>query len=78
MDTQQIEKMFWDTYLNDKDFAEKVDKIHYEKEYVDIQPYSHNLIGLYLQIISKNYNQEFSNYIIKKWLLDLGWEVIEE
>ena len=73
-----IEDRFKNTYSNDNEFKERVDKIRYEKKYVDVKPYSHNLISMYLESISQKYNQEFSNYIIKQFgLVDLGWVVVE-
>ena len=47
--------------------------------YVDIKPYSHNIIGLKLQMLSTEYGQEESNKLIRETKLkDIGWTVIEE
>jgi len=62
-------------------------KIYEEVDYIDIKPYSHNLISINLEIISKdktesyNYAYKFGktrneivDYIILKWGLDeKGW-----
>ena len=47
--------------------------------YVDIKPYSHNIIGLKLQMLSTEYGQEEANKLIRETKLkDIGWTVIEE
>ena len=48
-----------------------------EKEipYVDIKPYSHNIISLTLQMIAKEFGQEVANEAIAELGLDeLGWK----
>ena len=76
--SESIGDRFWNTFYNDHEFRVCVDKINNEKNHVDVKPYSHNIISMYLESISKKYNQEFSNYIIKNFgLVDLGWVVVE-
>jgi len=50
-------------------------KIMEEIPYIDIKPYSHNIISLRLKMISDEFGQDVANETIKEFHLDdLGWE----
>ena len=52
-------------------------KIMEEIVWVDIKPYSHNIIGLELRIISDKYGKDISNYIIRTTDLNkMGWHEV--
>jgi len=62
-----------------KIFDDAYDKIMYEREFVDIRPYSHNIISLTLKIVSDKLGQEEANeLIIMCDLEELGWSIHEE
>jgi len=49
-------------------------KIEHEAQYVDIKPYSHNIITLILGQIAKEYGQPEANRAITDFALDMmGW-----
>jgi hypothetical protein len=53
------------------DIAEEVD-------YVDVKPYSHNIIGLTLRSIAKNFGKEEANKAIRDFgLVKLGWREVK-
>ena len=53
-------------------------KILEEIPWVDIKPFSHNIISLELGIISENYGKDVSNQLIKDFKLDkMGWHPVE-
>ncbi len=59
----------------DKTLAEWRETIVAEKSYVDKKPYSHNIISLSLNAISKNFGREEANKAIKDFgLTRLGWK----
>jgi len=66
--------------MNDRDrlLRELRSKIEAEVEYVDVKPYSHNLISIYLRQISKEFGDEVVNRIIDDFELEsLGWTKVE-
>ena len=63
--------------MNDK--KEIINKIKEEIPYVDIKPYSHNIISLELRILGENYGQEEVISLIKSTRLkELGWGYLLE
>jgi len=49
-----------------------------EIDYVDIKPYSHNIIGCVLRIIDRDYGTEEANNAVREFGLDeMGWKTIE-
>ena len=55
------------------------DKIKYESDFVGVKPFSHNLIGICLSRIAKEFGQEEANKAIRDFGLDnLGWNVVEK
>jgi len=58
---------------------EIIKNIKKEIPYVDIKPYSHNIIGLELEILARDYGEEEVHNIVKNTKLkDLGWGYILE
>ena len=54
-------------------------KIEKEVPYVDVKPYSHNIIGLVLSMIEKDYGKASAIKAMKDFELDeLGWVIPEE
>lgn len=52
-------------------------KIRNEIPYVDVKPYSHNIISLLLSQISKDYGNTEANKTIEDYNLEkLGWEKV--
>ena len=60
-----------------KDLESKIKK---ERKWVDIKPYSHNIISLYLHAIDELEIEGVSgNDIIRKYnLTELGWEITDD
>ena len=53
--------------------------IREEKPFVDLKPYSHNIISLTLQQIAKEYGYDAANNIIKELELEKkGWRKEDE
>lgn len=53
--------------------------IEHEVPYVDVKPYSHNIISLALQAIARQWGQKKANKAIKDFELDvLGWHEVKE
>jgi len=51
-----------------------INKIKEEIPFVDIKPYSHNLIGLELELLAETFGQAEANKVIRETpLKDLGW-----
>ncbi len=49
-------------------------QIKKEIKFIDIKPYSHNIVNLLLGMINKEYGQEETNKAIEDFELeDLGW-----
>jgi len=62
-----------------KSLAELRDTIETEKNFVDVKPYSHNIISLTLNMIDSNYGREEAVKAMKDFSLeDLGWKIPEE
>lgn len=54
------------------------DKIEKEVDYVDVKPYSHNIISLVLRQISEEFGQDRANEAIENFQLELlGWSKVE-
>ena len=46
-----------------------------ERQWIDIKPYSHNIISLVLRCIAEKYGKDVANKLIKDLKLDcIGWE----
>lgn len=62
----------------DKTLKDIRDKIKKEVPYVDMKPYSHNLISLYLMQINKEFGKEEANKVIDDFDLELlGWHKVK-
>jgi len=49
-----------------------------EKPYIDIKPYSHNIISLILQHVSKTCGNKYANQLIDEfYLTHYGWSRVE-
>ena len=60
--------------MSDKIFNDAFIKIMDERKFVDIKPYSHNIISLRLKIVSDKLGQAEANKLIKMCdLEELGW-----
>ena len=54
------------------------DKIEKEVDYIDVKPFSHNIVGLVLQEISKEFGQDRANEAIDRFNLELfGWSKVK-
>lgn len=52
--------------------------IEEEVEYLDLKPYSHNIISMTLRAIAKNFGKDEANKAIKDFGLNRrGWSIIE-
>jgi len=61
------------------DLDEAKQKIRDEVKFVDIKPYSHNIIGLLLLSVSKDYGRKQANELIDEFELeDMGWKKVNE
>lgn len=73
MDTNKTKK---DEIIETKK-VEIIEKIMKEIPFVDIKPYSHNLIGLYLNQLAEVSSQEIVKELVENTKLkDLGWDWI--
>jgi len=55
------------------------DKIEKEVDYIDVKPFSHNIVGLVLQEISKEFGQDRANKAIDYFNLELfGWSKVKD
>ena len=60
----------------DKDISDVFVNIMDERKFVDVKPFSHNIISLELRIISDKYGKETANKLIKMCKLEeLGWMI---
>ena len=51
-------------------------KILHEIPYIDIKPFSHNIISLELRLVSEQFGQDVANQLIEGFGLDTkGWRV---
>jgi len=58
---------------------EIINKIKKEIPYVDVKPYSHNIIGLQLNVLADKYGQEEVEKIVRETnLKNIGWGYILE
>ena len=54
------------------------EKIEEEVPYVGVKPFSHNLIGMLLNMLAKQYGQEEANKAIEYYELEeLGWSKVK-
>lgn len=52
-----------------------IETIEDEVDYVDVKPYSHNIIGLTLRGIAEKYGNAVADAMIEEYRLDeLGWK----
>ena len=64
----------WNKSMSDETFEDAYYKIMDERNFVDIKPYSHNIISLRLKIVSDKLGQAEANKLIKMCNLEeLGW-----
>ena len=55
------------------------DKIEKEVDYIGVKPFSHNIVGLVLQEISKEFGQDRANEAIDHFNLELlGWSKVKD
>jgi hypothetical protein len=58
---------------------EIINKIKKEIPYVDVKPFSHNIIGLELNVLAEKYGQEEVEKIVRETnLKNIGWGYILE
>lgn len=58
-----------------RDLQRWLDTIGDEVDYVDVKPYSHNIISIALGAIAKTYGDDEANKAIDQFCLeDLGWQ----
>lgn len=63
--------------MSGKVFKDAYMKIMEERKFVDIKPYSHNIISLELRVVSEKLGQSEANKLIRMCNLEpLGWRVI--
>ena len=49
-----------------------------EEPYIDIKPYSHNIISITLMKINKDFGKKYANIAIKKYNLEnKGWKIVK-
>ena len=54
------------------------DSIREEVEYINLKPYSHNIISICLSMIAKQYGQDSANKAIRDFELDKkGWSEVK-
>tara|TARA_E500000318_G_scaffold110884_1_gene127563 strand:+ start:835 stop:1059 length:225 start_codon:yes stop_codon:yes gene_type:complete len=57
-----------------EEYYELKAKIIHQKKFIDVKPYSHNIISLLLQAIADGWGQERANQTIEACKLEeLGW-----
>lgn len=67
-----------DDEIAEAEFNDSVKRIKQEIPFVDIQPYSHNIINLTLLSIAEKFGDAKANEVIKDLNLQkLGWELID-
>lgn len=61
----------------DTHLAAARDTIDSEVKYVDVKPYSHNIISLTLQHVNAQCGKQYANQLIDEFdLEDLGWHKV--
>lgn len=67
-----------DDQIAEAEFNDSVERIKKEIPFVDIKPYSHNIITLVLESISQKFGDAKVNQVIKDLNLQrLGWRLID-
>lgn len=62
-----------------KTLKELRDQIREEVPYVDVKPYSHNIVGILLWEISAQYGDGYANKAIRDFGLEkLGWNQVKK
>lgn len=52
-------------------------RINYELSYIDIKPYSHNMISIILTLVAKEDGKDAANSLIEEFELEKrGWEKV--
>lgn len=65
--------------MKEKTLKEWLETIEDQVEYVDVRPFSHNIISLALLAISKKWGTKKANKAIKDFGLDkLGWKPVNQ
>ena len=65
--------------LKNEDYISIVATIDKEVDYVDVKPYSHNIISLSLGNAAQKFGNEVANDLIEEFgLEDLGWRKVVE
>jgi|11_taG_2_1085331.scaffolds.fasta_scaffold116500_1 hypothetical protein len=69
--------------LEDKRYENPIEDLIYDieeqMEYVDIKPYSHNIISLNLRMIDEYYGEKEANLVIRELnLTSMGWDYSKE
>ena len=71
---QQVGKQLAEQLTKDPEYIKIVDRIDAEVDFVDLKPYSHNIINISLQQAAKKYGNAVANDLIEEFNLeDLGW-----
>ena len=53
-------------------------KIKHESKFIDVKPYSHNIVGLLLSEIAEKFGKAQANKAIKDFKLDKkGWSLVK-
>lgn len=64
--------------LKDPEYIKIVDKIDANVDYIDIKPYSHNIIGLCLQDAAEKFGNDVANDLIMEFKLHMyGWSTVD-
>jgi len=58
--------------------SEILEKIGEEVPFIDVKPFSHNLVGMLLNMLAKQHGQEEANKAIDDYELEeLGWSKVK-
>lgn len=64
--------------LKNPDYIRIVDQIDANIDYIDIKPFSHNIIGLCLQEAAEKFGDDTANDLIQEFRLDVyGWNAVD-
>ena len=64
--------------MKHKRMEELYAKIEAEVDYIDVKPFSHNIVGLVLRQIADEFGQDHANDAIEHFQLELlGWSKVE-